>query len=617
MLRPVDWILLSVLALSVSSHTLRHPYELEIHYEGAPLSSPKCRSLSFRETQLHKKLKHMEVVESFGKVQYGHGNSSQVNYLQSISHDKSLLWSQALTMCGDQETWAFPVFDSIENNHAVTSSNAGQAIMSHKLLKDPDVLPPPLQITPLVSTGHSSNRVDLVFFSDGYTEEEHVQFIHDARRLALDISNNQTFSTVRPLLNFWAAFSPSNDSGIGVGGHPKDTVFGLYRDGTELRGVYYAKPETAHAACVSMGDKCDYPILLGNDPFYGGLGGRFTVTTSSEINGALVLRHELGHSIIEVGEEYDGGFAYFGVNAATNLSHPFPWAHWLSENVSSPRHERSVVPLQEYPWTILNTTSPWTVAFNSSGTYSTYVVQFSLSGIPDKDHLKISMDGIDLEWQPRKDIGVDRWHYAIARDAALRAGEHTVSFKLGAKALVGQAQLCSVEIIEFASSDEFNTTNGFIGAFPTYSDTNETTYRPTNDKCLMRTVTSPNFCEVCVEGLWLSLLERVDLIDDVQTRCHMAHSGVVQRMIDVSLVPLAQYRANDGGTGGNHEAYVVKWSTDGRELPMFENQTTIAVDNLPGSYTVEVHFITDEVRLDPYGYLTSVVDITIPGVCVV
>lgn len=73
-------------------------------------------------------------------------------------------------------------------------------------------------------------------------------------------------------------------SGIGVGGQPKEyarllsfrarhygriltpsfsTAFGLYRDGTELRGVYYSKPEVAREACFSLGDQCDYPILVG------------------------------------------------------------------------------------------------------------------------------------------------------------------------------------------------------------------------------------------------------------------------------------------------------------------------------------------------------------------
>lgn len=42
------------------------------------------------------------------------------------------------------------------------------------------------------------------------------------------------------------------------------TPFGLYRDGTELRAVYYSKEDVALAACGSLGDQCDYAILLGS-----------------------------------------------------------------------------------------------------------------------------------------------------------------------------------------------------------------------------------------------------------------------------------------------------------------------------------------------------------------
>jgi hypothetical protein len=41
--------------------------------------------------------------------------------------------------------------------------------------------------------------------------DERDKFIEDARRLAEDVSSNQTFHTVQPLLNFWAAFSPSKE----------------------------------------------------------------------------------------------------------------------------------------------------------------------------------------------------------------------------------------------------------------------------------------------------------------------------------------------------------------------------------------------------------------------
>lgn len=40
---------------------------------------------------------------------------------------------------------------------------------------------------------------------------ERDKFLDDAMRLVTDLSSNQTFSTVRPLLNFWAVFSPSQE----------------------------------------------------------------------------------------------------------------------------------------------------------------------------------------------------------------------------------------------------------------------------------------------------------------------------------------------------------------------------------------------------------------------
>ncbi|KIL67724.1 hypothetical protein M378DRAFT_185341 [Amanita muscaria Koide BX008] len=467
----------------------------------------------------------------------------------------------------------------------------------------------PLEVHPLIVSGPTSNRVDLVFFSDGYVESELPKFLQDSMRLAKDISSNQTFNTVKPLLNFWAAFSPSKESGIGVGGKPKDTVFGLYRDGTELRGVYYSKPEIASAFCSDLGDQCDYPILLGNDPYYGGLGGEFTVITSSLDNGPLVLRHELGHSIIDVGEEYDGGFAYFGVNAAHNLSQPLPWAHWLTTSPAdsgSPRVERSVMPMQAYPWTLLERSKPWQINFTSAGTYSRHLVRFSLSGLPSKSDLAIELDGVVLDWTPRPDIGLDRWHYDIQRHSALNPGVHQLRFSLLNGERQGIAQLCSVEILEFGDESEFVTIPGYYGIFPTYSETNLTTYRPTNEDCLMRAVTMPNLCKVCLEGLWLSLLRRVDFIDDLEENCQLRvlENGSKKawvKTVEAVLVPLAHLRQ----ALPNKESYTLTWYKDGRILDKFTNRTVLELDDdeLAGSFFLQVKFSTDEVRLDRDGLL--------------
>ncbi|GLB38192.1 putative igA Peptidase M64 [Lyophyllum shimeji] len=500
----------------------------------------------------------------------------------------------------------------------------------YPLLKDrnPVVSSPPLEVHPLVVSGPSSNRVDLVFFSDGYLPAERDKFLEDAARLAGDISANQTFATVRPLLNFWAAFSPSKESGIGVGGQPKDTRFGLYRDGTELRAVYYDKPEVAKAACSSLGEQCDYPILLvlhlRNDPYYGGLGGDYTVITSSLANGPLVLRHELGHSIIQVGEEYDGGFAYFGVNAYHDLSKPVPWEHWLSashENEeghrSAPRVERSVMPMQQYPWTLLNSSSPWSVTFTSSGTYARHLVRFSLSGLPEASDLRVELDGKDLGWAPRKDIGLDRWHYDIHSDESLKPGEHEVKFTLLNAKRTGVAQLCSIEVLEFGKEEEFISTPGNYGVYPTFSEKNETSYRPTNEDCLMRIVTSPNFCKVCIEGLWLSLLKRVSLIDDVKEGCEQGissdGSAVWVKTIDVQLVPLAQFRE----ARVSHESYTIKWWKDRKLLEEFADKTRVEIpaSDAPGIYSIGVTLTTDEVRVDKDKLLSAGVKYHVTSTC--
>lgn len=61
----------------------------------------------------------------------------------------------------------------------------------------------------------SDNMLDL--------ESERSRFFDDATRLVEEISQNQTFYTVKPLLNFWAAFTPSAEVSIS-GPHPRPVI---------------------------------------------------------------------------------------------------------------------------------------------------------------------------------------------------------------------------------------------------------------------------------------------------------------------------------------------------------------------------------------------------------
>ena len=125
----------------------------------------------------------------------------------------------------------------------------------------------------------------------------------------------------------------------------------------------------------------------------------------------------------------------------------------------------------------------------------------------------------------------------------------------------------------------------------------------------MRIVTTQSFCKVCAEGLWLALLRRVNLVDAYSTRCELLEDGTPQRVINLDLLHLAQFRED---TIGVLESYVVDWTRNGEPLRHLRNFTEVAVDDGPALIGVEVHYITEEVRSDPHGYLRTTVEIEIP-----
>ncbi|KAJ6584528.1 hypothetical protein B0H19DRAFT_1249484 [Mycena capillaripes] len=504
---------------------------------------------------------------------------------------------------------------------------------------------PPLEVLPLGISGPSSNRVDLVsrmvvrvllkfiviiFNQLAGLLEEREKFIKDATRLADDISNNQTFNTVKAFDEFLGSFHTQQradynflrvvQSGLGVEGKPKDTAFGLYRDGTELRAVYYAKPKTHQVLLLTILKEMIHYTEVWEDSSRKShishlpnvLNLRSRVITPSIANGALILRHELGHSIIKVGEEYDG-FGYFGPNAHANLSlETLPWNQWLTDPKNF-RVERSVMPMQDYAWALLNTMTPWSVTFTSSGTFARHLVHFSVSGLPSAADLKVELDGVDLGWAPHPNIGLDRWYYDVYRAGGLSGGLHTLTFTLLNSEREPAAQMCSAEVLEFGDESEFVSTPGHHSLYPTYDINNKTTYRPTNEDCLMRRcqLTTPNFCKACLEGLWLNLLRDVTLIDALNESCPLQADGTVSTL-NLRLVPLAQFRT--AVVEGLDESYTITWSKDGAVLPGLTNKTQ--VDVAPGTYAVDVKYSTSEVRVDPNNVLSTHMDYTVSENCV-
>lgn len=225
-------VLLSFILVGVSTGLLRsllRPFELILVRDNS-----KCSVVSIRHAQLHKGL-----LEESGNYVIEKPRKTTPDFSEQFrifSYDQEVLWAQARAICSNSDLKV----DSVPLAKQTVLQLQEQALPD-TILVDLNWTSqiPPLHIEHLINSGASNNRVDLVFFSDGCayifmnipclsvqyiiihvdpsfknetdTAKEYDKFMEDATRLAKDLSGNQTFNTVKPLLNFWAAFSPSNE----------------------------------------------------------------------------------------------------------------------------------------------------------------------------------------------------------------------------------------------------------------------------------------------------------------------------------------------------------------------------------------------------------------------
>lgn len=113
-----------------------------------------CGIITSRHTQHLRGLKAGAVHATRLPTQSGHQRVSLIAY------DERSLWNAAQTECGD-------IF-SHESLFSDVPSDQGVLTMPPSMHSENfEGQAPPLQVEPLIQSGDSSNRVDLVFFSDG------------------------------------------------------------------------------------------------------------------------------------------------------------------------------------------------------------------------------------------------------------------------------------------------------------------------------------------------------------------------------------------------------------------------------------------------------------------
>ncbi|MBQ46206.1 MAG: hypothetical protein CMP10_01695 [Zetaproteobacteria bacterium] len=435
------------------------------------------------------------------------------------------------------------------------------------------------EVVTIVDSGPAKNRIDVVFMGDGYTVEEKQKFFSDMQRMVDDIFRDKTFRSYLPLFNIHLVFRASNESGIGKNNIAKDTAYGLYRAGNTLRAIYPSDKRALRNSC-SKAPGCDYPVVIANDPYYGGLGGEFAISTSSVTSGTKVLRHELGHNFGRVGEEYDGG-GYFGANYSKRLRN-LSWKHWTTaKNVSSePAKSRYIA----WPWYNL-IDGEYVAKFKSDGTASRASIRFSVSGMSEDSDLALTLDGSNVIY---RGTGTDdRMFHNYRLNTGFSNGEHQLVFE---GAMDGDDHwLSSVHIQEYG--DDYHFDPDYIGAFPVFDPKGRVAgYRSNHETCLMRNMDSPVFCSICQENNWLQFFDNVELIDSVKTIYN-------QDIVTVTLYTLKIGQLYDQNNSGS---ITVQWFFNGEEISSFADkfQWTRSLDKAKGSWQVKVQFRSAEIRKD-------------------
>lgn len=207
---------------------------------------------------------------------------------------------------------------------------------------DPPQPPPPLPVvsapagatvTPLLASGDSDARLDLVVLGDGYRADELDAFAADTDRIVDYLLGIEPYGDYAGLFNVWRIDRASAESGathLGQGGVSRDTAYGCYYGCGGLDRLVCCDDPAVLTDVGALVPGADGILVLINDPAYGGSGG-FTYATSyvDAPYGPQVAAHELGHTLVGLWDEYGYGIAGAGEGPNCSRDPDGTWDAWL------------------------------------------------------------------------------------------------------------------------------------------------------------------------------------------------------------------------------------------------------------------------------------------------
>ncbi|GAB4337828.1 MAG: hypothetical protein Kow0037_21210 [Calditrichia bacterium] len=163
------------------------------------------------------------------------------------------------------------------------------------------------EVKEIHGSGEYADRADILFISEGYTEEQKADFWEDAQKMADKLLSIEPYASLKSKLNIRAAFLPSPESGTDEPRKGQFRLTNLESSFNALGLERYLLTEQYHRlADVCSAVPCDAPVILVNSQRYGGGGiyNYYAITTADHPLSPMVFLHEFGHSFAGLADEY-------------------------------------------------------------------------------------------------------------------------------------------------------------------------------------------------------------------------------------------------------------------------------------------------------------------------
>lgn len=194
----------------------------------------------------------------------------------------------------------------------------------------------PFVIDTLQWTGDADQRINVVFFGDGYQLDELDKYSEDVQMVVEHFFSQTPFKEYQSYFNIIAFQVPSNESGAARDPmEPLDTYFGSSYNSFEIERLLVAtRSGRAQEILFDQFPLYDQVVLVVNDSKYGGSGG-WLATTSTHQDAPEIALHEIGHSFAGLSDEYWAGsqFARESPNMTQESdAQKVKWRNWIGFN---------------------------------------------------------------------------------------------------------------------------------------------------------------------------------------------------------------------------------------------------------------------------------------------